>query len=678
MQDPASGLPRIVLLRCWVNKRRGLHLRCRFIRGSSPSAKVGSLTHPVVGRHTVNERTQAKPAEKSSSFVPTHSRLLQRKCACGGTPGVDGLCAECRTRQLSGLQRSPQRSPGGHTGLSEAPPIVHEVLASAGQPLDAPTRAFMEPRFGHNFSQVRVHADSKAIESAHAVNALAYTVGNHVVFGGGKYQPQSGEGRELLAHELAHTVQQEQVGISPGAKLEIGKVADTYERQSDSAAAGIIHGSNSPVLGAAPLELGGIQGLRLQRKPPRPATAIELPDPRSDIFSVAEARLVEIIHTGGPIPTDQTRVIGAAIIDVEGYTGPKEIRAISGAATDPLGGDSPVTHATSPDERTLSATRSISGSGLRREFPFSHINDAEIKLFEEISRHLPPNAKGTIHFSTIRARQVAGGTILEPYPACSGCTRATFEMSTFQGVNMVSYAPSHPAGSIDLGSVLGPTPGLKGASQSKTTPLAPLKPAARTVSGEFGEITVPPPKGTPTPPTTPTGPEPVAEGPGPTVRPSLGSRALQHLTNPALMGPLTVLSWMAEEREKGYVDFGPYAEPGGAPGESTHIVLGKQGLGEQVHTTTVKTYPRDELKTLTFEEAERTLKEGEHFLYIRTVNLLHGQPEWVQRQFSGLKQFSGTKKMYELWKISGGTASPTHCTSDDGTNFSCSPEGPWV
>ncbi len=92
---------------------------------------------------------------------------------------------------------------------------VHEVLRSPGQPLDATTRAFMEPHFGHDFSGVRVHTDVKAAESARAVNALAYTVGSDVVFGNGHYVPQSNEGRRLMAHELTHVVQQG--GILAGA-----------------------------------------------------------------------------------------------------------------------------------------------------------------------------------------------------------------------------------------------------------------------------------------------------------------------------------------------------------------------------------------------------------------------------------------------------------------------------
>jgi hypothetical protein len=82
------------------------------------------------------------------------------------------------------------------------------VLALSGQPLDTETRSFMEPRFGRDFSHVRVHSDIRAAESARAVNALAYTIGSHVVFGPGQYAPQTVRGRRLLAHEMVHTLQQ--------------------------------------------------------------------------------------------------------------------------------------------------------------------------------------------------------------------------------------------------------------------------------------------------------------------------------------------------------------------------------------------------------------------------------------------------------------------------------------
>lgn len=89
-----------------------------------------------------------------------------------------------------------------------APPVVQDLLRSSGQPLDAATRAQMEPRFGQDFSCVQVHNDPQAVASARAINARAYTVGSHVVFGGGQYAPETKAGQRLLAHELTHVVQQ--------------------------------------------------------------------------------------------------------------------------------------------------------------------------------------------------------------------------------------------------------------------------------------------------------------------------------------------------------------------------------------------------------------------------------------------------------------------------------------
>jgi hypothetical protein len=126
------------------------------------------------------------------------------------------------------------------------PPIVDEVLRSPGRPLDAATRAFMEPRFGHDFSQVRVHADPRAAKSARAVNAMAYVVGQDIVFDAGRYAPGRIAGRRLLAHELAHVVQQGPAPIYQAPAL-LNKPGDEYERDADRAASGLMNAPNQPV-----------------------------------------------------------------------------------------------------------------------------------------------------------------------------------------------------------------------------------------------------------------------------------------------------------------------------------------------------------------------------------------------------------------------------------------------
>jgi hypothetical protein len=165
--------------------------------------------------------------------------MLRRKCACGGTPGPTGECEQCRRKRL---QRSASAA-----GPAVAPPVVHEVLRSPGAPLDAAVRGRMEPRFGHSFADVRVHADGRAAESARAVGAHAYAAGTHVVFGAGRYAPGSAEGERLIAHELAHVVQQRGAPPSLQPSLVIGAAGDAAEREADAAAARVMAGGSAEV-----------------------------------------------------------------------------------------------------------------------------------------------------------------------------------------------------------------------------------------------------------------------------------------------------------------------------------------------------------------------------------------------------------------------------------------------
>jgi len=109
----------------------------------------------------------------------------------------------------SGAPPRIQRFAGQPTGQAETAPVsVDQALASAGRPLEPVLRQDMEQRFGHDFSQVRVHSGAAAEQSAREVSANAYTVGHNIVFGAGQFAPGAHEGRRLLAHELTHVVQQ--------------------------------------------------------------------------------------------------------------------------------------------------------------------------------------------------------------------------------------------------------------------------------------------------------------------------------------------------------------------------------------------------------------------------------------------------------------------------------------
>lgn len=192
--------------------------------------------------------TQLKTENKvpiGKVFTPVSARLLLRKCACGNHTKTGGECEEC-AKKKSLLQRkltigasndpleqeadrvadqvmsmpltskinpTPpriQRYSGQttHESLDTAPPSVDRVLSSSGTPLEPSLRHDMEARFGHDFSQVRVHTGNAAEQSATDINARAYTIANHVVFNESQFEPNSFQGRKLIAHELSHVIQQ--------------------------------------------------------------------------------------------------------------------------------------------------------------------------------------------------------------------------------------------------------------------------------------------------------------------------------------------------------------------------------------------------------------------------------------------------------------------------------------
>jgi hypothetical protein len=166
------------------------------------------------------DRVAAEIVSMETPTAPSRlARSLQRKmvqrCSCGKWLGMSAkqvssgdddepMCEECEGKRGK-VQR---KATGEQSHRPAAPPLVHDVLSSGGRPLDRSVREYMEPRFGFDFSQVRVHTDEGASQSAQAVNALAYTVGGDVVFANGRYAPETSEGRRLLAHELTHVVQQ--------------------------------------------------------------------------------------------------------------------------------------------------------------------------------------------------------------------------------------------------------------------------------------------------------------------------------------------------------------------------------------------------------------------------------------------------------------------------------------
>jgi uncharacterized protein DUF4157 len=157
---------------------------------------------------------------------------IQAKLTIGAVN--DSLEAEADRVAAEVLER-PDAEDGGRSPRHERGSQTGEGLPFGGRPLDAETRRFFEPRFGYDFSKVRIYPDERAADSARSMGALAYTMGANIAFDSGRYQPNTGEGRRLLAHELTHVVQQGQASAIPGGegmKISAGRAAASIQRDT--------------------------------------------------------------------------------------------------------------------------------------------------------------------------------------------------------------------------------------------------------------------------------------------------------------------------------------------------------------------------------------------------------------------------------------------------------------
>ena len=164
--------------------------------------------------------------------------------------GVDstqpGTTGQQDSQPLAPIQA---RAAGGLAGLARestprgVPELIENALRSPSGRLDPATRGFMEPAFQHDFRGVKIHADGHAARSARAVDAHAYTVGDHIVFDAGRYAPSARDGRTLLAHELAHVVQNARAGgAGPAAEGAVSRPSDAAEREAAGTADRVVDG----------------------------------------------------------------------------------------------------------------------------------------------------------------------------------------------------------------------------------------------------------------------------------------------------------------------------------------------------------------------------------------------------------------------------------------------------
>lgn len=174
------------------------------------------------------EQVMRMPISDSVSSMSKEERV-DRKCSAYEMNEQENT----EEQELNiGLKRSSSPTASNLKTALEAPNAISNVLSSSGSPLDPSTRQFMETRFGYDFNNVRIHTTSQAAKSAESLNALAYTVGNDIVFGEGQFNPHTYEGKKILAHELTHVTQQTKTdtpGIQRQVKEAIGVVSDLIQ-----------------------------------------------------------------------------------------------------------------------------------------------------------------------------------------------------------------------------------------------------------------------------------------------------------------------------------------------------------------------------------------------------------------------------------------------------------------
>jgi len=206
-----------------------------------------------------------------------------------------------RTHTRLERQKSQESEQKPVTSRSTAPESVYDVLESDGQSLDSGTRAFMEPRFGHDFGLVRIHADGRAAGSASDIEARAYTLGNDIVFGIGEYAPATSEGQHLLAHELTHVVQQRAFTVQ--WPVQIGEPGSRTELEAESVASSI----SLPVMASTVAIAQHTQPAQIQRQshhgdehaqPARPSAprVVHVPPPPAHHLSAAQIQQLNQQH----------------------------------------------------------------------------------------------------------------------------------------------------------------------------------------------------------------------------------------------------------------------------------------------------------------------------------------------------------------------------------------------
>ncbi|WP_256532488.1 DUF4157 domain-containing protein [Halovivax cerinus] len=216
-------------------------------------------------------------------------------------------------QNLASLQRNMDAHEAtGPAGDASVPDSVREVISSSGQSLDASIQRAVEERMGDSFGDVRIHTGPNAANACEAINARAFTVGNHIAFNSGEYDPESPEGQHLLAHELAHVRQQTGGALSmmPQANVELEIDPDPQlEREAEATAQRVMEGGELGIQRLAKSEV------HVQRAPE--ASRRDVLTGNVDLDDLGEA--VENVDTGD---VDYGEVAAAGALSLVPVLGP--------------------------------------------------------------------------------------------------------------------------------------------------------------------------------------------------------------------------------------------------------------------------------------------------------------------------------------------------------------------
>jgi Domain of unknown function (DUF4157) len=217
---------------------------------------------PELASAPVKRAAQTKPANNATLDV-ARAVTDPQTASVGSMLELQRLAGNATVSRML----APEAEDAGPT--ESASPVLDVVGKGGGAPLEGGLRGEMESRLGADFSDVRVHTDSRASESAKSVQAKAYTVGSDVVFESGHWSPSSDEGKQTLAHELTHVVQQRNgpvAGTETGAGIRVSSPGDEFERAADASA-------NAALAGPATAPSGASSGgaATAQRAPAAPA-----------------------------------------------------------------------------------------------------------------------------------------------------------------------------------------------------------------------------------------------------------------------------------------------------------------------------------------------------------------------------------------------------------------------